>query len=175
MSQTAFADDLLPRYFFNRITDITPEDLRGMGAKAVAIDVDNTIAHDGAFYLFHGVRAWVRRLRTEGIQVILLTNTFRLRAKFISRVLERVPYVANAKKPSATGYYRASKMLGVPIGQMAMIGDQLFTDIKGANDAGAIPVHVKFRRRELLGYFHYRRLRRREQKYLTEKGYGDKV
>ena len=36
-----------------------------MGAEAVAIDIDNTIANDGAFHLFHGVRAWVKQMQEE--------------------------------------------------------------------------------------------------------------
>ncbi len=175
MTDTSFTDDLLPKYFFDHITDITPEDLAAMGARAVAIDIDNTIAHDGAFHLFHGVRAWVKRVREAGIPVIILTNTFPLRAKFISRVLGRLPYVANAEKPRQKGFQKAAEKLGVPVGEMAMIGDQLFTDIKGANEAGAIPVRVKFRRPEIFGYFHYKKLRRKEKKYLISKGHGDKL
>ncbi len=165
---------LLPRFFYNTITDITPDALREMGAEAVAIDIDNTIANDGAFHLFHGVRAWVKRMQEEGFGVIILTNTYPMRAKFISRVLGRIPYIANAKKPSRKGYRQAAEILGVPVEKIAMVGDQLFTDIKGANRAGAIPVHVKYRHREILLYFHYRRLRRHEKRILAKKGYGDK-
>lgn len=175
MDEETRSEELLPKYFFNRLTDITPADLKAMGAKAVAIDIDNTIAHDGAFYLFHGVRAWVKRMQEEGFKVIILTNTFRFRAKFISRLLKGVPYIANAEKPRSKGFTEAAQALGVPVGQIAMVGDQLFTDIKGANKAGAIPVRVKYRRREILMYFHYRRLRRREKNYLISKGYGDKL
>ena len=175
MTDNTISDDLLPKYFFDRITDITPADFAAMGAKAVAIDIDNTIADDGAFHLFHGVRAWVKRIQAAGIQVVILTNTFPLRAKFISRLLGRLPYVANAEKPRQKGFQKAADLLGIPIGEMAMVGDQLFTDIRGANEAGAIPVRVKFRRPELLGYFHYRKLRHKEKKFLISKGHGDKL
>ncbi len=175
MTDTTLSDDLLPKYFFNYITDITPEDFSAMGAKAVAIDIDNTIANDGAFHLFHGVRAWVKRTQAAGIQVIILTNTFPLRAKFISRLLGRLPYIANAEKPRQQGFQKAADLLGIEIGELAMVGDQLFTDIRGANDAGAIPIHVKYRRPEIFGYFHYRKLRRKEKKFLISKGHGDKL
>ncbi len=175
MSEVNYGDELLPKYFFDRLTDITPRDLKEMGALAVAIDIDNTIADDGAFHLFHGVRAWVKQIREAGFGVIILTNTFPFRAKFISRLLGGIPYVAKAEKPKARGFLKAAAMLGVPVENLAMVGDQLFTDIKGANNVGAIPVHIKYNRPEVLFYFHYKRLRSKEKNYLTSKGYGDQT
>lgn len=169
------SDDLIPKYFFNKITDITPEDLKKMGAKAVAVDVDNTVSYDGAMYLFHGVRDWVKRMRHAGINVIILTNTYKFRAKFFSRLLGNIPYVANAKKPKTKPFLRAAEMLGIQVSELAMAGDQLFTDIRGANNAGAIPIHIKYRRREIMFYSHFKHLRLKERKFLEEKGYGDKL
>lgn len=40
-------DLTMPRYRFRCVLDITPEDLKKMGAKAVGLDIDNTIAPDG--------------------------------------------------------------------------------------------------------------------------------
>lgn len=169
------SDNLIPKYFFNKITDITPDDIKQMGAKAVAVDVDNTVSHDGAMYLFHGVKAWVKRMKNAGINVIILTNTYKLRAKFFSHLLGNIPYVANAEKPKTKAFLKAAEILGINVNEMAMIGDQLFTDIKGANDAGAIPIRIRYRRREIMFYSHYKHLRNKERKFLEEKGYGDKL
>jgi len=169
------SDDLIPKYFFNRITDITPADLNDMGAKAVAIDVDNTVSYDGAFHLFHGVRDWVKRLKAAGIGVIILTNTYKFRAKLFSRLLGDIPYIAEADKPKERSFKKAAQMLGVDVSELAMAGDQLFTDIRGANNAGAIPIRIKYRAPEILFYIHYKHLRAKEKKFLRDKGYGDKV
>ncbi|MCH5198516.1 MAG: YqeG family HAD IIIA-type phosphatase [Oscillospiraceae bacterium] len=169
------SDDLIPKYFFNKITDITPEDLKNMGAKAVAVDVDNTVSYDGAMYLFHGVRDWVKRLKSAGINVIILTNTYNFRAKFFSHLLGNIPYVANAKKPKAKAFLKAAQIMGINVNEMAMVGDQLFTDIRGANNAGAIPIRIRYRRREIMFYKHYKHLRLKERRFLEEKGFGDKL
>lgn len=175
MKETNEEDLLLPRYFYNRLTDITPAALAAMGAKACALDIDNTVTYDGAYFLPHGVRAWVRSLQAAGIRVILLSNTYTHRARFIAKQLGGVPYLAHAGKPRPEGFYAAARRLGVAPGEIAMIGDQLYTDIKGANLAGAIPVRVRLRRRELLRYFYYKKLRREERNYLISKGYGENV
>ena len=56
---------------------------------------------------------------------------------------------------------------------MAMAGDQLFTDIRGANNAGAIAIRIKYRKPEIFLYAHYKHLRAKEKDFLNEKGYGD--
>ncbi len=83
--------------------------------------------------------------------------------------------MAKAEKPKARSFLKAAAILGVPVEKLAMVGDQLFTDIKGANNVGAIPVRIKYNRPEVLLYFHYKKLRRKEKNYLTSKGYGDKT
>lgn len=167
--------DSTPKYFFDKLKDITPEDIRSMGAKAVAIDIDNTCSYDFALSPFESSKVWVRKMLDSGIPVVLLTNTWEWRAKRMSAALFDIPYIANADKPAKEGYIKAAELAGVPLNELAMIGDQLFTDIQGANGAGAISVRVRYTRRELIMGIRYRFLRRDEKKYLINAGYGDKV
>ena len=51
---------LMPKYRFENLTDVTPEDLRKMGAKGIGLDIDNVIAPDGTYKYAEGVREWVR-------------------------------------------------------------------------------------------------------------------
>lgn len=53
-----------------------------------------------------------------------------------------MPYVCVAAKPKPKGLLRAAAKLGVPIEKLAMLGDQIFSDIKAANRCGAIAVRI---------------------------------
>ena len=53
-------------------------------------------------------------------------------------------YIEMANKPDTAGYYKAQKMLGLKKQEMLFVGDQLFTDILGANRCGFASILVKF-------------------------------
>ena len=54
-----------------------------------------------------------------------------------------VPYVHKAGKPSAGGYRKAMELYGAAPSETLFFGDQIFTDIWGANRAGIDSVLVK--------------------------------
>ena len=54
-----------------------------------------------------------------------------------------IDYVGFAKKPAKSGYLNAIKKLDLPNKNVAMIGDQIFTDIMGANRVGIFSIYVK--------------------------------
>ncbi len=164
-----------PKFFYNCITDISPEDIIGMGAKAVGIDLDNTSFYDNTTIPFPGVLEWLKKIKEAGIPVIIITNTYNLRAKLISKKTGGLPYVGNAKKPDTACFFKAAEFLGISVTELAMIGDQLFADIQGANNAGAISIRVRYRHPEIFFPIRYRIVRYKEKLYLKNKGLGDKV
>ena len=159
-------DDLRPRRIHQKISEVTPQELRALGARAAAVDLDNTLAYDGSFRPFPDAVPWVRSMQAAGIPVVLFTNTYHLRAKIMGRKF-CLPYVSPGQKPAAWGFQKCATMLGVEIGELAMIGDQLFTDIRGANNAGAISILVRPRHTEILLFFRYQKLRKLENKFLN--------
>jgi len=52
------------------------------------------------------------------------------------------PYIYKANKPSKRGYKKAMELLEVKDTQTAFVGDQIFTDIWGANSAGVYSILV---------------------------------
>lgn len=175
MLNTSLDSNSTPEYFFDKLTDITPEDIFSMGAKAVGIDLDNTSFYDSTLIPFKGVYEWLDKIKSAGIPVIIVTNTYNFRAKLISKKLGGLPFIGNAGKPDTKCFFDAARSTGVAVNEFAMIGDQLFTDIQGANNAGAISVRVKYKSREIVFGIRFRLVRRRERLYLTKKGLGDKV
>ena len=175
MKDTRLESNSTPAYFFDKITDITPDDIFSMGGKAVGIDLDNTTVYDSTLQLFPGVTEWLGKISAAGIPIVIVTNTYNIRAKLISKKMNGLPYIANAAKPDTKCYADAAKIAGTDISEFVMIGDQLFTDVQGANNAGAISVRVRYRTREILAAFHFLSIRKKEKLYLINKGLGDKI
>lgn len=157
-----------PKYSFRRITDITVEDLHKMGAKAVAVDLDNTTVIDSSYKLPEETHKWLDTVREAGIQVIIISNTIFTRAWFLGKKMGNIPFIAPAHKPHTKAIRKASEILGVELENLAMIGDQLFTDVISANKAGAISVKVEPMKKEKLFAGHFKKVRERERKYMRQ-------
>lgn len=160
-------NEALPQYIFNRITDITIEDLRKIGAKAVAVDLDNTLLYDSSYRFLDGAKKWVEEMKAEKMPIIILSNTYNKRANALSKTLD-IDYISKARKPDTKGYFRAAEKLGIDVSELAMIGDQLLKDILGANRAGAISIYVKPFMTEKLLYFYYKVIRAKERRIFEQ-------
>lgn len=163
----------VPRYEFEKITDIAVDDLRAMGAKAVGIDLDNTTVKDASFKIISGVREWVRGVLSAGIPVIIITNTYSLRARIMAKRLGGLPWLAMSDKPKTGNFYKAAKKLGIDVSELVMIGDRVFEDCKGANAAGAISVRVKPYGPDILLAKKFREIRKKEIEYLERHKNGE--
>ncbi len=176
MKDTSINSNSTPKYFYDSITDITPEDIIRMGGKAVGIDLDNTTVYDSTLQLFKGVRKWLEDIQKAGLPIVIVTNTYDIRAKLIAKKMGNLPYIYDADKPETECFTKACEMAGgVKMSELVMIGDQLFTDVQGANNAGAISVRVKYKAREVVLFPYFVSIRKKEKIYLESKGLGDKV
>lgn len=165
----------MPRYRYRSVLDITVEDLQKMGAKAVALDIDNTICNDGKDNCIDGLGEWIEKVRRAGIKLIIISNAIPPRPVNIANKLG-LPCLCFARKPFAHKLRKGAKMLGVEINELAMVGDQLFADIKAANSCGAIPVRVDPLKGETRFAAYYAVRRKKEASVIAEfeklHGYG---
>lgn len=152
----------MPKYRFRRLADITADDLRKMGVLGVGLDVDNTTAFDSSNELIEGVAEWVQKIRAEGFPMVIVSNGFKRRVKPVADQLG-LDYIPFSIKPLPFGYLRAARRMRIPVGKMAFVGDQLITDIRGANLSGAVSVYVDPARKEerLVKLFMKRRVNER--------------
>ena len=132
----------MPKYRFRHILDVTPDDLRRMGARAVGLDIDNTITPDGTYNYTDGIREWVSEITGAGFPITVISNGSIFRVKAISNYLGGLPFVHLSMKPFSRGLKKAARKMNVDISELAMLGDQLFSDVKAANRCGAIAVRV---------------------------------
>jgi len=124
---------LMPKYRFRSVLDITPDDLRKMGAKAVGLDIDNTIAPDGTLKFIDGAQEWIDSVRAAGFPVTIVSN---------GTIFRVGPIAKKFGLPCVSLSMKAAKRMRVDITELAMLGDQLFSDVKAANRCGAIAVRI---------------------------------
>ena len=118
---------LTPEYIFRAIEAITPEFLRQHGITALVLDVDNTLTGDGSQQLDATVQQWLNTMRAAGVRLTIVSNNTAARVRpFADRV--GLAWVPLACKPLPVGLAVARRRLGVRKNQMAMVGDQIFTD-----------------------------------------------
>lgn len=111
------------------------EKLRKQGVRGVIFDIDNTLVpHDAPADA--QAQALFSQLRALGIRTCLLSNNRRPRVQKFAEAVGADAYLWKAGKPGRGGYLRAMELLGTGQASTLFVGDQLFTDIWGANRAG---------------------------------------
>ena len=124
----------LPDYIFNNIMEVTPEFLKSIGVKGILVDCDNTIAYDNRKELLPDSKKWVKLMQDNGIKVCLMSNAFLVRVRPVARQIKFDAWTTRSHKPRPIGFKRCIKMLGLEKDQVAILGDQMKTDIVGGNN-----------------------------------------
>lgn len=108
--------------------------LSSEGLKGVIFDIDNTLVMHGAPADDRAINIF-NLLRNLGIDTCLVSNNKRPRVEgFANQVNSK--FIYKADKPSKKGYIKAMELMGTDTSNTLFVGDQLFTDVYGANRAG---------------------------------------
>ena len=117
------------------ITNITVELLHKYNINALLLDVDNTMSTHHGTVLTDGLLEWIDLMQQNGIKLMVLSNSKKKRiAPFAARI--GLPFISLGCKPLPTGYLRGVKALGEKRKNVAIVGDQIFTDTLGGNFVG---------------------------------------
>jgi len=134
---------LWPKARVRRVTELTPEWLAERGLGGLVVDLDNTLVPYGVRPPAEGeLAAWNRALAEAGIPVLIVSNAKRGRTRAWAEALEREGW-GLAGKPFPWSLRRAVQKMGLAPREVAVAGDQLFTDVLGANLIGAYSVLVE--------------------------------
>jgi HAD superfamily phosphatase (TIGR01668 family) len=128
-----------PDRFAPRLSDVSLDDLESEGVRGLIIDLDNTLMGFGQTQLCEDHLAWVARAHERGFPMVMVSNNFTDRVTSVARELN-VPCVPNALKPLPFGVMRAIRILGIPRAQVALVGDQLFTDVLAGKLCGIFTI-----------------------------------
>ena len=133
----------LPGLMTEKTTDITPELLRSRGIELLMLDFDNTIVPYTTTVPTPEMEQWLQEMNAlEDIQLCIVSNSHNDRVPKFCRE-RNIAVITHAKKPFSRGINECLEKYGIPASCAALIGDQIFTDTLGANNAGIMPILVE--------------------------------
>lgn len=113
------------------------------GKRLILLDVDNTLVEWKGENFAPTIIEWLDQAKSMGFQLCILSNTRRVeRLGRITQLLD-IPTVRGRFKPSRAMYRLALIKFHMKPEQAIMIGDQMMTDILGANRAGVDAIWVR--------------------------------
>lgn len=117
------------------------EDWYGKGYRGVIFDIDNTLVPHDAPATEEAIQLFAH-LRKLGFDTCLTSNNKEPRVAAFAAAVES-KYIYKAGKPGKKGYLRAMEQMGTTVDNTLFVGDQLFTDVYGANRTGIPTILVK--------------------------------
>lgn len=134
-------EQFYPKEWLDSTYVIPWEEWYRKGIRGVIFDIDNTLVpHDApadrrAIALFE-------QLHKMGMKTCLLSNNKEPRVAAFAAAVD-TPYIYKAGKPSVRNYLKAMKLMRTNKDTTLFVGDQLFTDVYGANRAGIYGILVR--------------------------------
>ena len=133
---------LYPTLYRERITDITVQDLKDLGIRGLLLDVDSTLTFHGSQELSPAVKVWLEEMQAAGFLMTVVSNSWEWRvAPFANRL--GLKHTSLSCKPLPFGFWRGIRRMGLKSAECIAIGDQVFTDIIGANLCGIASIQLQ--------------------------------
>ncbi|MCF0142886.1 MAG: HAD-IIIA family hydrolase [Parasporobacterium sp.] len=130
-----------PKEYLSSAYCIDYEYFYSSGYRGILFDIDNTLVKHDAPADERSIELF-DKLRAMGFSTCLISNNYDKRtAPFAEAVSSS--FLSRCHKPSPEGYLKACEIMGTDSTNTLMVGDQVFTDIWGANNAGIYSVLTK--------------------------------
>lgn len=136
MGHFLYPDEYMPSTY-----QIDFDKLYEQGYRGLIFDIDNTLVPHGAPADDRAIRLFAH-LKELGFQCVLLSNNKEIRVKMFNEKIG-VDYIYKAKKPKPANYRLAMERMHTDCKNTLFVGDQIFTDVCGANLAGIRTILVQ--------------------------------
>ena len=131
----------LPRLILDSVTQLTPEFLREKGIRLLMLDFDNTIVPYTSNEPTEQMRQWLTGMLASDIAICVVSNSKRDRVKVFCDKWG-IECITHSKKPFPKGIRQCLEKYGIPEENCALAGDQIYTDVLGANGCKVYSVLV---------------------------------
>ncbi|KPJ69547.1 hypothetical protein AMJ44_03550 [candidate division WOR-1 bacterium DG_54_3] len=132
-----------PKLTAKDIYNIDFDKLKARGINALLVDIDDTLIPRHVSDISPRVFEWIVARKEEGFKLCLTSNSYHpLKVKYFGETLG-IPAISLGLKPFPFAFRRSLNALDAKPENTAMIGDQLFMDILGANLQGIYAIYVK--------------------------------
>ncbi len=134
-------DKFKPDMYQKSIYDIDYKRLNGMGIKCLLFDLDNTIITGDIKKPSKKVIDFIGNLKEIGFRIIIFSNASKKKLIPFKEILE-VDCSAKSCKPFKKKFKKVIKEFRYSENEIALIGDQLVTDMLGGNRVGIYTILV---------------------------------
>ncbi len=124
------------------ILQLSPDMLKQHRLKGLVLDVDETLVPFRSAEASDELLPWVEEVRQIAELWLVSNNISEARIRRIAKALN-LPYIAGAGKPSRRKVRKAVEAMNLPVEQVGMVGDRLFTDVLAGNRLGLFTVLVE--------------------------------
>ncbi|MBS1716946.1 MAG: YqeG family HAD IIIA-type phosphatase [Armatimonadetes bacterium] len=136
LHKTGVLRPFCPVSAYHRLQAVPLQKLWDDGKRLILLDVDNTLVEWKRENFEDEVLHWLEEAKKMGFKLCILSNT--RHPERLGRISEKlgIPTIRDRFKPSPRMYELACEKFGIQPANAVMVGDQLLTDILGANRAG---------------------------------------
>lgn len=146
-------ESYIPEGCYQKVGDINFQALYAKGKRLLIIDIDNTLIPYDLSEPTPEIITLIKGIQAIGFKVVFMSNNHQDRVAHFSNLLDCF-YVASARKPLHYGYRKVmTHYKEIPISAIHAIGDQLMTDVLGANQMGISCSLVKVLKRKSEKWF----------------------
>lgn len=131
----------IPDIYQKSIYSIDYQKLINRGIKCLLFDLDNTLVPVSDKLPNKKLKALIDDLKKIGFKIIIFSNSPKRRLLPFKNELE-VDCSASSKKPRVDKFLQVLKIYGYQISEVAIIGDQILTDVLGGNNVGITTILV---------------------------------
>ncbi|MGK7878162.1 MAG: YqeG family HAD IIIA-type phosphatase [Xenococcaceae cyanobacterium] len=124
------------------VVSLTPKILQQYQLKGLVLDVDETLVPLKEKQVSQELVQWVEDIRQVAALWLVSNNLSSNRIGSIAQSLD-LPYILGARKPSRRKLRQAIKGMNLPVSQVGMVGDRLFTDVLAGNRLGMFTILVE--------------------------------
>lgn len=131
----------IPDIYQKSIYTIDYSKLLSRGIKCLLFDLDNTIVASNDKTMPQKAKDLFVSLKQKGFKVIIFSNSPKIRVKPFQNFLG-VECYSNARKPFPSKFKKLLKAYNYNVNEVAIIGDQMLTDVVGGNKMGITTILV---------------------------------
>lgn len=131
----------MPDIYQKSIYKIDYKKLKKAGIKCILFDLDNTIAPVSVSVPNKKMKDLIEEVKDMGFKVIIMSNSPKSRVEPFKEMLN-VDCSASSMKPLSKKYKKIMKIYNFKDIEIAAVGDQLLTDIYGANRMGITTILI---------------------------------
>lgn len=132
---------LLPKAIYPALTAISPEELTAQGIRLLMLDFDNTIVPYTTNFPTDDMERWLRTAMASDLRLCVVSNSRNGRVVDFCAAFG-IDCITRAAKPFSRGIRACLSRYGISAAEAALVGDQIYTDVLGANGAGVYSILI---------------------------------